>query len=133
MAYVDLNPIRAQMGDTPEASDYTSIQERISPLIDLALAIAGQSFNNTDTIVVKPLLHFEGGIRDEMQQGILFPLSEYLQLVDWTGRMVRNDNRDGIPSSTPPMLTRLNVSIDQWMIDSQQFEKVVHRRFRSAL
>lgn len=29
MAYVDLNPIRAAMTQTPEDSDYTSIQERI--------------------------------------------------------------------------------------------------------
>jgi len=132
MAYVDLNPIRAQMADTPETSDYTSVQERISPTFELAQAIRGQSFNNAENIVVKPLLHFEGNIRNEVQKGILFSLSDYLQLVDWTGRIVRNDKRGAIPRSTPPILTRLNISIDRWMVDSQQCEKVVHRRFRSA-
>jgi hypothetical protein len=30
MAYVDLNPVRAGIAETPEASDYTSIQERLA-------------------------------------------------------------------------------------------------------
>ena len=29
MVYVDLNPVRAGMAESPEASDYTSIQERL--------------------------------------------------------------------------------------------------------
>lgn len=33
MAYVDLNPIRANMAATPEQSDYTSIQQRVKAAI----------------------------------------------------------------------------------------------------
>ncbi len=34
MAYVDLNPVRAGIADTPENSDYTSIQERLGEVPD---------------------------------------------------------------------------------------------------
>jgi len=132
MAYVDLNPIRAKMADTLKDSSYTSIQERISPTFDLTEAIHNQAFNDTENIVVKPLLHFEGSIRSEVGKGILFSLSDYLQLLDWTGRIVRDDKRGAIPSSTPTILKRLDIPIEQWLINSQQFEKVVHRHFRSA-
>jgi hypothetical protein len=78
------------------------------------------------------LLHIEDNIRKDVQAGILFSLSEYLQLLDWTGRMVGDDKRGAVPSSTPPILTRLNIPIVQWLINSQRFERVGHRRFRTA-
>ena len=36
MAYVDLNPIRAGMSQTPESSDHTSIKERFKPSFNLS-------------------------------------------------------------------------------------------------
>jgi hypothetical protein len=35
MAYVDLNPIRTRLCNTPEASDHTSIKAHIVPSFDL--------------------------------------------------------------------------------------------------
>ncbi|CCN84075.1 conserved hypothetical protein [Vibrio nigripulchritudo SFn27] len=34
MAYVDLNPVRTSIADTPEASEYTSVKTRIQALKD---------------------------------------------------------------------------------------------------
>ena len=45
MAYVDLNPVRAAMAETPEASGYTLILQKINEVKNSALAKAGiQSF-----------------------------------------------------------------------------------------
>ena len=77
MAYVDLNPVRAKMAETPEASDYTSIQER-------AEKASGDSARK-QVPHLKPL-RSQGQNPDT---AIPFALSSYLELVDWTGRIVR--------------------------------------------
>ena len=43
MAYVDLNPVRAGMADTPETSSYTSIQERLQLEFDVRQAVDDQT------------------------------------------------------------------------------------------
>ena len=45
---------------------------------------------------LKPLLGFEGVIRKGLQQGILFSFEDYLELVDFTGRISRDDKRGAI-------------------------------------
>ncbi len=87
MAYVDLNPIRAAMAKTPEQSDYTSIQERISDPENSWL----RSFSEAE------------------ENGIPFNLKDYLELVDWGGREVKHNKRGYIPANIPPILTRLRM------------------------
>lgn len=117
------------MTETPEESDYTSIKERIQPEFNLAEAIAEQNLCNDFLIPIKPLAEFSDNVTHQEQTGILFSLSDYLQLVDWTGKIIRGDKRGHISNKLPPILTRLNIPIDRWLINSQKFEKIVHRRF----
>jgi putative transposase len=93
MAYVDLNPIRAAMADTPEASDFTSIQERIQ---------------HPDAIELAPF-------RDHTSDARAIPcrMIDYLQLVDWAGRAIDPRKRGNIPPDTPPILHRLGLDAYQ--------------------
>jgi REP element-mobilizing transposase RayT len=132
MAYVDLNPVRSEMADTPEQSEYTSIQERLYPRFDLLQAIDSQSecgdlldFN----FPLKPLLPFEGRLTNERQRGIWFGFREYLALVDWTGRIIRDDKRGHIDSALSPILERLQITADQWRMNATQFEALHPKRF----
>ncbi|MDH3762928.1 MAG: transposase [Gammaproteobacteria bacterium] len=132
MAYVDLNPIRAGMAESPETSEYTSIQERIKPVFNLKHAVArqirGGGLQDYQT-ALKPLLPREGGESSGLQAGIPYALSDYLELVDWTGRIIRKDKRGFIDTDLPPILKRLDISPDRWHINTTQFEVIHARRF----
>lgn len=125
MAYVDLNPIRAAIADTPESSDHTSIKERISPTFNLAEAIIRQTEQqalNEFSVPLKPLLGFEGVIRNGFQRGILFSFADYLELVDCTGRISRSDKRGAIDENALPILERLNLDPGRWCERATRFE-----------
>jgi len=132
MAYVDLNPIRASMCNTPEESYYTSIKERIAPIFDIKKVtddeIKHQRLHRFD-LPLKPMAQFEDNVTSLEQIGILFSLKDYLQLVDTTGRIIRPDKRGAIPINLPPILERLSINRQQWLQQSQQFEKLYASQF----
>jgi len=132
MAYVDLNPVRAGMAATPEQSDHTSIKQRLKPDINLTEAIKNQqeqqSLQQFD-LALKPLVAFEGNANNHQQAGILFSLSDYLCLLDMTGRMIREDKRGAIKESLPPILERLQIDQQEWLINATQFETRYSHKF----
>lgn len=99
MAYVDLNPIRAALVDKPEQSDYTSIKQRLD---DEASAVS----------LPPLLLPFSSPGQPE---GLPFTFTDYLMLVDWTGRAIRTDKRGHIPEKLAPILQRLGLDKVQWL------------------
>ncbi len=116
MVYVDLNPVRAGMAATPESSDHTSIQKRI------------QSILNTEqpdhkTLQPECLYPFVGNPRENMPDGLPFKLEEYIELVDLTGRQIREGKKGRIDATELPILQRLNIENDNWKALTQHFEK----------
>ncbi len=139
MTYIDLNPVRAGIAQSPETSEYTSIKERIKPQFDLSKAI--KSFVNhggfsdylqgSNAIPLKPLATFVGGYCTENHSGsgIHFDYKDYLELVDFTGRAIRDDKVGHIDEKLPPILQRLNIDDKDWFADCQNFEARYYRRF----
>jgi hypothetical protein len=109
MAYVDLNPIRAKMETTSEASKHTSIQNRIQALIK------GEQPKN--------LMRFVGNHRQDMPKGMAHSLIDYCELVDCTGRCIREDKAGYIDQHHSPILARLGLDSEQWLTLTTEFEK----------
>ena len=124
MAYVDLNPVRAGIAETPEQSDYTSIQQRIrhlnrSPDHANATSFIGDG-SEPDSPRVLPLVA-EGTEASEDTDAVSvtvcdFRLLDYLELVDWTGRVVRQGKRGSISTRLPPIMHRLRISPEAWLL-----------------
>ena len=92
---------------------------------NLAEAIARQTEQqalNDFAVPLKPLLGFEGVIRNGFQRGILFSFEDYLELVDCTGRISRSDKRGAIDESALPILERLNLDPERWCHRATAFE-----------
>ena len=109
MVYVDLNPIRAKMAETPEQSDHTSIKQRIKQTLKVQQP--------------ESLLSFAGNPREDMPEGLPFRLSDYIELVDWSGRIMREDKKGYIPDHLPNILQRLDMDARHWLYLNRHFEQ----------
>lgn len=111
MSYVDLNPVRAGVAQTPEASDFTSIRQRIAEY-------AGSGGNHPPDRHASQgphLMGLDGTSAGDHPNHISFTFEDYLQLVDWAGRAIREDKRGAIPGHLPPILARLNLSPEHYL------------------
>ena len=107
MAYVDLNPVRADMAHTPEGSDYTSIQQRSE-------AIRSEVGDKQKPNLL-PLVD-ENTIETTHEDTVCrFRLMDYLELVDSTGRAVRDDKRGAISAHAAGVLDRLGIDEKAWL------------------
>jgi REP element-mobilizing transposase RayT len=98
MAYVDLNPIRAGIADRLETSEHTSVAERIAGARS-STATLGQS--------LRPIA---GNLRPDFA----LTTADYLQLLDWTGRVLAAGKRGQIAESAPGILEIIDQNAERW-------------------
>ncbi|MFQ2269176.1 transposase [Aeromonas enteropelogenes] len=106
MAYVELNPIRAKLAETPEESDYTSISQRLG---------------RAQTTELQPLL-LPFAQKGE-PRSLPYTFTDYLALVDWTGLAIRGDKRGYIPEVLSPILQRLQLDGEDWLRQVMLFKR----------
>ncbi len=53
---------------------------------------------------------------------IMNTITNSLNLVDWTGKAIRQDKRGYISQDLPPILQRLNIGRENWLNNTQYFE-----------
>ena len=99
MAYVDLNPVRAKICDTLEASVHTSARVRLTEI---------EQESSAANRPLAPIAGIRGLSVLRMAQG------EYLSLVDYTGRQIRADKRGAVEGPAPVALARLGYRAETW-------------------
>jgi len=134
MAYVDLNPIRAQLAETPETSDYTSIKARLqgdyrrhTRVGSVVRMLERGELHHFDS-PIRPLLGFSNrlnGMYGIRQAGNALPMrvKDYLRLVDTTGRLVARGKHGRIDPALATILDRIGLSPAQWTLASTAFRQ----------
>ncbi|MEO8000867.1 MAG: hypothetical protein ABI644_03250 [Arenimonas sp.] len=98
MAYVDLNPIRAGMTKRLDHSRHTSVYKRLKDLKQRP-----SKLNEKMKPIAGTLVAF-----------LPIRLDDYIELVQWTGKQVRDDKRGAIPSNAPSVLKRFDSKPERW-------------------
>lgn len=111
MVYVDLNPIRQGLAITPEESEFTSIFDRIKTAVKHLNKNTSVTVDKSDFPQPQHLLPFS---THENDSSINISPKDYIELVDYSGRMICEDKPCVIPAHLAPILTRLKVKTHQW-------------------
>lgn len=143
-AYVDFNPIRAAIAETPETSEYTGAKDRIDDLEER------QDRSRPSTHAwersrrrrrsgwmspieidechdpVGPGLE-ESGRRASFKGFLAVSLARYLELLDWTGLQLHQDKVGKIPSHLAPILSRIGLDPPGWCNVVRKFGRVFKR------
>ena len=144
MTYVDLNPIRAKMELTPEDSIYTSgcdriiarqANERLKVLNKRSmLKESFESKNNKNKMISREIKISKSAewlspiTTRENKKGLLsISLEEYIELLDETGREIREGSKGQIPENLKPILKRLEINEEKWVKTVKSYGSIFYR------
>ena len=118
MAYVDLNPIRAGIASSLDESEFTSIQDRVRAVN------VQRSKKISERRSTPRLMPFAEAFSEQRTfAAIPFNLQDYLELIEWTGRVVRHDKTGAIPPSAPRVLAQIGLTDTEWQLLTLSIQK----------
>ncbi|MFN8739793.1 MAG: transposase [Pirellula sp.] len=126
-AYIDLNPVAGGVAATPEASEHTSIKARVEHVVSIGRAedLKAAEIGSVAAVRVSGGLEDElwlvpvedrrglGAVREGMRSG--FTLGQYVILVEYTGRMLR-DGKAAISAEVADVFARLGCTPETWRV-----------------
>ncbi|MCC5842558.1 MAG: hypothetical protein JJT96_20745 [Opitutales bacterium] len=140
MAYVDLNPVRAGVEETPEASEYCGVGDRLRARRGRAELAAWKASGGDESSATEAQRRMLDGARGDVErarwlapveagEGGVLGMSEerYLRLVDWTGRRLQDDKVGSIPADLAPVLERLELDVENWISTVERYGSLYHR------
>jgi REP element-mobilizing transposase RayT len=126
MAYVDLNPVRAGIAQTPETSEHTSAYERIkacqqreTDLDTLGRRKGFSPYRWTPDCWLSPI-ELAQEVADETTHRAIYRASH---IQDWTGRQI-SQGKGAIPSDIAPILERLGFMSEGWVTMVTEFGRL---------
>ncbi len=144
MAYVDLNPVRAGIANNLLDSDFTSMQRRLYDYKNEKLEEQEQALDEQATqylderiehqnkvkeqlelteLPEAPLMPFDGSSHTSTHTALPFTREDYFQLVDATGRAIREDKPGYISDDTPKIIKQFGIEPNKWIAHVQNFEQ----------
>lgn len=101
LCYVDLNPVRAKTAENPETSNHTSFRHRLSKAAKGLMPFA--------TTTPKMI-----NLDDHSIHAIPISFNDYMSLLDYTSRQIRQDKHGHVDADSPPIVARLGYTAESW-------------------
>jgi REP element-mobilizing transposase RayT len=115
MSYVDLNPVRAGMATSLGKAAFTSIKERLA-----AVSRANKGSQPCTPAGLAPMVGERAVKAAAERERLPIALGDYVDLLEWTGRALREGSRGRLSGPPVALLARTGLSGETWLANVRE-------------